>query len=418
MTYDAVIVGGGPAGSTAAKVLAERGLSVVVVEEKTFPRDKPCAGHLPPHVLRRFPYAARFIDNEIFGIVMWSPSLRYRAEWLSDEPISAVCLRRRFDHGLLRLAVEEGARVIEGNAVGGVKVESGYAEVSLRDGTRLRGEMVIGADGVNSVVARRTGLNPGWAPERLGICMNVEARVGDAAPVEKRICLHPSYGGLPGYAWLFPKREHVNIGIGTFLTAARRDSLRAAFVDYVGLLKREGLIPGAVKAGGWRAHLIPIRGYLRRTYTDRVMLCGDAAGFVSPFTGEGIYYAMSSGEIAANVAVRAIEEGDATKRALSSYRKMWMEDFGKDLRAGAWLQRLLIDKTERLVRLMSEDEEFKNMAYNLFMANIPARKYRLKAIKAAMTSWVGKKISLLKGSRPPSKPAITYPSPSALIPCP
>ncbi len=108
-TYDVVIVGAGPSGSTAAKCLAEKEYNVLLIDRDAFPRDKPCGGGLPTRVMKQFPYIEEFIDSISYGSYTHSSSLRYTLKFVRDQPFLATVLRKDFDDGLVKLAVLAGA---------------------------------------------------------------------------------------------------------------------------------------------------------------------------------------------------------------------------------------------------------------------------------------------------------------------
>ena len=115
MKYDVVVVGAGPAGATAAKVLAEKGINVLLLDKQIFPRDKPCGGGLPARILKRYPYIKKndLIDSYSFQACVHSSSLKYKIDVLKSEPIFAMVLRNTFDAGLVRLASQSGAVFLE-----------------------------------------------------------------------------------------------------------------------------------------------------------------------------------------------------------------------------------------------------------------------------------------------------------------
>ena len=131
---------------------------------------------------------------------------------------------------------------------------------------------------------------------------------------------------------------HVNIGLGGLISETTH--IKKRFMKFVQVLKKMKLIAEHLQPSHFSTALIPIRGPIEKSFTDHVIICGDAAGFVHPWTGEGIYYAMASGEIAAKVISQAIEDGEYSSRMLSEYQTTWMEDFGMELKMAASLQKL------------------------------------------------------------------------------
>ena len=105
MKYEVVVVGAGPAGSTAAKFLSEKGVKVLLVDKSKFPRDKPCGGGLPARVLKRFEYIKDLIDSYSYGSYAYSPSLKFKMEFQQNDPFVAMILRNKFDYGLVKLAL-------------------------------------------------------------------------------------------------------------------------------------------------------------------------------------------------------------------------------------------------------------------------------------------------------------------------
>ena len=119
---------------------------------------------------------------------------------------------------------------------------------------------------------------------------------------------------------------------------------------------------------------------LEKTYTDHVLLCGDAAGFINSITGEGIYYAMVSGEIAAGVAAEALEADDTSEQSLSRYQIRWKDDFGKDLKIIGRFNRRWGTESEKLVRLLSKDEKLAKLIVGVTGGQLSISKYKIKLL--------------------------------------
>jgi flavin-dependent dehydrogenase len=163
------------------------------------------------------------------------------------------------------------------------------------------------------------------------------------------------YQGQYGYSYIFPKLNHVNLGIGCkldhYLAGMRGEqySHHRAFVDR---LITNGPLTGASNRANFRAFPLPISGPLPRTYCDRTLVCGDAGGFVNAFTAEGIYYAMVTGELAARTAVDAIRANDTSSNRLRLYEQSWKKEIGQDLGKSVAIQRLLLADLGRVDRIV------------------------------------------------------------------
>jgi geranylgeranyl reductase family protein len=294
--YDVIVVGAGPAGATAAFHLGAAGQRVLVLEKERLPRHKPCAGGVPTSVLRRFP-----VD---FSPVVERAVRRVRFRFADGREVAAdlpqgavVTVRRdRFDHYLVSQA---RAEVRDGAPVADIRQDDAGVEAVLASGEAVRARYLILADGANSRLARRVGLRRG---RRVGITLEAEvpadepllATFGDVA-----LFLF----GLPvsGYAWVFPKSDHLSVGVGAFL--GRLENLRT-------LLEQEMARLGIPLAQA-RLYGHPLPVYLRHEllHAGRVLLAGDAAGLVDPLLGEGIRHAVRSGERAAEAVLRGDVSG-------------------------------------------------------------------------------------------------------------
>ena len=220
-----LVVGAGPAGATAARTLAAAGVSVCLLDRSTFPRNKPCGGGISLRVLGRFPY----LDRHLPRIATHTVSRLYlegpdgnAAVVRSDVPAALMIRRLEFDALLVSLAVDAGAEVVSGTDIVHVSSAGHRVQLIARDGRRFETDTLIAADGVHSVIARRLGLNRGWPASSIALDMMEETprtMLRDADP--STLWVAYGYGG-PGYAYIFPKRDHVNIGIGYVLSHYRR----------------------------------------------------------------------------------------------------------------------------------------------------------------------------------------------------
>ena len=357
---DVIVAGAGPAGATAAIRLARAGMRVLIVERYGLPRQKPCGGGISTRVLLRFPFLPdalrRIPSRAISNLYLEGPSgdvFRMR----SDGPAVILIRRIEFDYLLVSLALEAGARVVAPAAIAQVRQDADGVMVTLRDGGTLSAPMVVAADGVNSVIARRLRLNPGWPLAHLALDMMEETPIESLQTVEpETLAVFYGYGGAHGYAYVFPKREHVNVGIGYVLSYFKEhidDAPYALQQRFVSDLRGRGMMEGDSQREHFTPFLIPIGGPLRRTAEGRVLLAGDAGGFVNGFSAEGIYYAMVTGDLAAGAILDARRQGEvAPARARRAYVRSWRREIGAELRDSVLIQRYLFHSPPRMDRVV------------------------------------------------------------------
>jgi geranylgeranyl reductase family protein len=397
-----VVVGAGPAGSTASIFLAEKGLKVVMIDKAKFPRMKPCGGGIPISTFKRLPFLKKYdlVDSYSYGGFIYSPSLKYCAEFQSDEPVIAFVSRETFDHKLALIAVDHGAEFCDGKRVKDIFFSGEKTEVILDDGTTINPEVVVGADGVSSIVAQKAGLST--KNKMVNICVfqeyKLDEKILDDYITNKHLChLHMVYNNIPGYAWLFPKKDCVNIGIGEFIALKKSDlklNLVDAYKSYFNLLQKKKLIPLNLKIGKVKGGCVPAH-ILEKTYSDRVVLCGDAAGLINPVSGGGIYYAMVSGENAASVIYNAFENENFNSSFLSSYQNLWMKEFGKDLQALSRISHIWLKNSEKFIKIISKDSRLINIAAGFLYGNLRIRDNRNKIISYYLQDRIKDSLGLL-----------------------
>jgi len=291
--FDAIVVGAGPAGSLTAYRLASAGASVLLADRAGFPRDKPCGGGLTTRAVRLLPFA---VDPVVEDVVdRFEFRLRYGSAFeraSSGEPLCLMTQRRRLDAYLAEQAGAAGADFRDGVKV--TDLEANGAVSAKVDGGRVHASVLIGADGANGITARTLGLGGDYT---YGVAFEGNVPYGPAPEHRYRGRLVLELGIVPGgYGWVFPKGDHVNVGIGGWETEGPR--LRQ-------LLKRvceeHGL--GDAPISELRGHRLPLRKPRSAIARGRVALVGDAAGLVDPLTGDGMYEAFYSAKLASEAAL-------------------------------------------------------------------------------------------------------------------
>ena len=357
---DVIVAGAGPAGATAAIRLARAGVRVLLVERFPLPRQKPCGGGISTRVMSRFPWLPDSLrqipSNPVSSLYLEGPSGDvFRKQ--TNGPAIILIRRIDFDYMLVSLARDAGATILSPAAIAQATQDADGVTLRTREGRELRAPMVIAADGVNSVIARRLGMNPGWPAAKLALDMMEEtptARLRAAEP--DTLAVFYGYGGAHGYAYIFPKRAHVNVGIG-YMLPYFKERLDVTPYDLqqqlVGDLRARGLMDGESDRAHFTPFLIPIGGPLRTTAQGRVLLAGDAGGFVNGFSAEGIYYAMVTGELAASAVLDARRDGViAPARARRAYVRAWRHEIGAELRDSVIIQKYLLHSPSRMDRVV------------------------------------------------------------------
>jgi len=361
-----LVVGAGPAGATAARALALAGVPVRLVDRAAFPRNKPCGGGISLRVLTRFPYLERALasiaTHSVARLYLEGPD-GHATVVESDGPAALMIRRVEFDALLVSLAQDAGADLVTGVDIVNASEDRDAVRLTTRDGRRIEAPVVIAADGVHSVVARRLGMNRGWADSAVALDMMEETPRSALRDLDPST-LWVAYGFNPagsqavkgnkaaeGYAYIFPKRDHVNIGIG-YVLSHYRTAVDAAPYElqrtFVSALRDRGIVAGESVRKNFTPFLIPVGGPLRRPGRGRVLLAGDAGGFVNGFTAEGIYYAMVSGELAAHAVGGAPDVG----RLAGRYRRACDYEIGAELRDSVLLQRYLFADRRRIARVI------------------------------------------------------------------
>jgi geranylgeranyl reductase family protein len=325
--FDVVVVGGGPAGATAAHGLARRNLRVALIEQRRLPRYKSCAGGVPERTRRLLDFSIEpVIEDTVTGLDITYLG-RYGFHRYAKAPIAHMVMRDRFDALLVDEARAAGAETLIGAGVRAVTRDGDGFRVVAGEST-LTATFVVGADGANSRVGRAVDLGGGMYEN---VALEAEVRAPAAALERWRGLINLDVGYRPwGYAWLFPKADRLSIGLVLPEGGGRR--LRP---DLTGYLDRLGLGDATVER--LVGHKIPARRGREPIAAEGALLAGDAAGLTDEFTEEGIYYAILSGQIAARHIARAQIAG---RRWLGSYERAVDRTIMPELRAARTIARL------------------------------------------------------------------------------
>ncbi len=311
ISCDIVVLGGGPAGSAAAATAAQAGHSVALVDKAVFPRDKLCGG--------LFTGRSRLRYREIFGRDIPEKLFEERRKIafhldgkdmgrMDDVPPMYLSMRWDLDHHLLQLAETAGAELLLGQRGTELDLEAGA--LRLRSGAVLRYKVLIGADGVNSAVARAL-FGRAFDPQTIGFALEKELPPLSNPDIASTVRVDFNAADW-GYGWSFPKRGSTTVGIGG--VQVRNPDMKARLRAYGALLDQ-----GDVE--GMKGHFLPFGDFKKRPGKGNVVLAGDAAGFVDPITGEGIGYALESGQMAAQAGIEALAANAPARTARIYQRK-------------------------------------------------------------------------------------------------
>lgn len=299
MEYDLIIAGAGPAGSTCARICANAGLRVLLLERETFPRPKPCGGALSERGLSHLGLSlpSDLIERECFGIRVHYG--KYTVEVRKELRIAVMINREKFDHYLARQAAHGGAIIHEGETVQEVRSHQDRVEVGTNSG-RYEARCLVGADGANSVVGRM--VRPMFGRDEIAAAL-VGVFPMDDREIDARLdgLLDLYFGVTPlGYGWVFPHRGHCTVGV--MGQASEFDAPQKVFSEFAAAR--------GIAVARPQGHTIPWGGYNRTVVGKRILLVGDAAGFADPFHGEGMASAIVSGRLAG----QAVTDGIGGKK--------------------------------------------------------------------------------------------------------
>jgi digeranylgeranylglycerophospholipid reductase len=344
--YDITVIGSGPAGSTTARLAAERGLKVLLIDKRQeLGAPIQCSGALSAHALEEAGVAPddEFVLEPVYGFAVYHAGgerttidyrlLKPEKYGAGRQPLGYVVDRRRFDRHLMTLAERAGVEVwLKAEGLGYKPLPDGTCELRLRHFNRdisLRTRVVVGADGLQSQVGKWAGLRTHIKITELASCLQF---VADRVETDGLLEIITGHAWAPGgYAWVFPKGHgYAEVGLGVISTMTPRNAqwhldhfIRNSFLkdrlQHCRVLEVQG--------GG-----VPLAAPLRVQYAQNMVLVGDAARHVNPITGGGIHTALTSGLIAGQFLSELIQSGRPADAArLRGYQDRWLERLGRKM---------------------------------------------------------------------------------------
>ncbi|MCQ6962170.1 geranylgeranyl reductase family protein [Methanolobus chelungpuianus] len=342
--YDLIIVGGGPSGSAAARIAGKKGLKTLLIEKAAFPRYKPCGGALSEHAISflDFELPGELIEREIFGArICFRDKVIERSK---DYRLSVIVSRSKLDHFLLEKARETGIGVLNGEKVIDIKESEDCVTVRTAKASYESRYLILatGSQGTLKELVRKKD-----EKKEYGVCMVTEIPEANETIdryISNAVELRFGVAGM-GYGWIFPHERHYSVGTG---------GLASLLPDPRGTMKQylqDNNFNGNYKLNG---HVIPCGGYKRKLVNRRMMLVGDAAGFVDAFTGEGLAYAIRSGQIAGEVVADALASGEGPA-SLKGYEDKCHSEFGKHLRYSLYFASIMHRFPERAFSIFTRE---------------------------------------------------------------
>ena len=396
--FDFLIIGAGPAGSFAAELLAKGGANVALFDGRPEGEPKACGGGVTAKALKAWPQLLNAVGRTISELDLYSPSSK-RLHLALDEPF-AIYSRIAFDCYLRDRARDAGAHIISEkiSARKAQKTDSGWC-VMNDAGSEWAGSFLIGADGANSGIGKM--LAGPLPPSDMEVAFGYRAPLPASNVAPTVVAFLP---GWVGYAWAFPRPDHISFGIATTQDAFKHEPLDGLLWQFmigyyqqcegtkVKFWQSDTATPGQARiqkhlkttAEHYAARIPGLAAKTwdnRKTCGDDWALLGDAAGFADPVTGEGIYYALRSAELFAESYLSGVP---------ASYEKRWREDFGAELRRAAQMRRRFYGNfwgapfTERMIEFARGHRGVKRVLGDLVAGEQGYVDLKKKLVKSAL----------------------------------
>ncbi|NOR49250.1 MAG: geranylgeranyl reductase family protein [Methanosarcinaceae archaeon] len=342
--YDLIIIGGGPCGSAAGRIAGKKGLKTLLIEKEIFPRYKPCGGCLSEHAMSYldFEIPRSMIERDIFGArVHFKGQV---VEQHKDDRIAVLITRSLLDNYLLEKAGETGIEIKTGEKVLEYQEKNDYVEV-FTDNDTYKAKFIIIAEGSQGKLKYQIRRKDQKDEYLISVVAEIES---DDESIDKYIhnAIDLHFGLFKhGYGWIFPHENYFSVGIGGL--AKHLPHPKKAMLDFL----NENNFNSKYKLHG---HIIPAGGMKRRITSSRVVLSGDSAGFVDSFLGEGIAYAIRSGQIAAEVISKMILNDDM--ETIKNYEIICKSEFIDNLNYSLIFVKLINSYPSLFLKIFTSDK--------------------------------------------------------------
>lgn len=343
--WEIAVVGSGPAGSMAAKTLADAGFGTVLIEKDKLPRYKVCGGAIPQEFVEAIKVPEEIITRKFDTLV-----LHHLGEEIVRRGDGACVWRTDLDNYLTGLATNAGAVLLEGKSVSQARIKN-QTYIIYANGEQIQSKILVVADGVPSNILKFFGWKS-FSPDNIAQTITYEIQLSEKI-IDQRLgetSLHLFFGKKDicdvGYAWLFPKRDVISVGWGCQISKIR--NAREEFQNFLEIVQNYIHDGKIIKKA---AHLVPV-GFQDRFNDNGLIAVGDAAGFVDPLSGKGIAYAASSGMVAGKIIKKALEEEDLQIISKLYEKKLDLE-FLKALKAKKKIQPDVYKSEENIRRFLN-----------------------------------------------------------------
>ncbi len=362
MVYDVAVIGAGPAGSTTARFCAMRGLKTLLLDRCSFPRKKVCGGGITTAALNSlgFPLPVHIVLGQVCNL--YSVFDHKSVYFSHPRPFMVTVDRAVFDDYLAEKAIEAGVEFKQTENLTSLTREGSNFSLKTQNGAYMT-KSLIGADGVNSTTARLTGLT--GQSENNALCLTAEVPAKSDNSQREAVQIH--YNLVPkGYGWIFPKGDRLTLGVGCF--ASNYGILRRALDKLAASASLD--LPNTVKG-----HYIPYGKRTPECVNDGIILAGDAAGFVDPFTGEGIRFAIISGMLAGETIWNCYRNSQPTnKKNLAVYMEKCRQAFLRDFKYSFLLAKAFFAFPSVMHRFLSDNKEIYGRLLNILEGRYTFRK--------------------------------------------
>ena len=380
--YDVIISGAGPAGSKCAEVMAKAGYKVALIEKDINWR-KPCGGAVGAGTIEKYYPQLKQLNPIIVDRVSMYSADYHKIEHTMENVDSIVMDRLELDNLLRNIAVESGAKLFNENVSYDFILKNdkkiGIKTKSPSGTKEYYGKIIVIADGMSSKLALKSGLRTKWKTTDLGIAKCAILK-GKNKLEKNRIYVY--FKPYKGYGWIFPLDENrFNIGCGTFAEDNLKYNLNQIYEEFINDPHIKKYFPESNYQEIWKgSYPLSAIGVLEKSlFDDNIMIIGDAAGFVSPISGEGLLPSITSGQIAAETAINALKSNNISKQTLKAYKRHpEIKNIIMNFKIKDSLVKFFFgnngENINKIFKLAAKDVDFKIQTIDMFFFSVPPSK--------------------------------------------